>query len=451
MHRQAFIRAFCVFIGLAIGFSAVRSYSGQSAAIPKPARFRTLILTEEDGRGIKEFGHRAQGIMHYTPAGETFTYLLNAHGLQPLEGHTLLYLPDPWPGRGLVCLGTDTTNAGGALNFRGSVELNGDLPVSFDRNHPAGARIVLVLTGDVDCHSRRMVSWFAANYLFGSELILYHDTDYVPDYNGTYCLLMHSPGGSRSLEMLIEHSGTTITGTADGMAASGTFSGQSAALTGTTPDGSFTLAFTFADDGMTFGGTYLAGSEEGTLNGTKGTCTDYVYPEGAPVCILPVPAPSLVTGGQQFNSVHDEVTHTGLDFEFATALPAIVAPCDGVITEINRHSIAEGNIITDVVIRYNSDWTTFIAFEPYSADPAIANSQQQEIAVTLNQVVRQGDLLGHLVVPSPITEFPHVHWGINRNDAERTPVCPRDYTTAGARDALDALYGLLDLLPVCLP
>ncbi len=450
MYRRAFLRAFCVFIGLAIGLFAVSSYAGQSAPIPKPARFRTLILTEEDGRGIEEFGHRTQGIMQYTPAGATFTYLLNAHGLQAVQDYTLLYLPDPWPGRGLVCLGTDTTNAGGALSLRGSLELNGDLPLSFDRNHPAGARIVLALTGDVDCHSRRMVSWDAANYLFGRGLILYHDTDYVADYNGTYCLLMHSSGGSRALEILIEHSGTTITGTVEGVTAFGTLSGQSASLTGTTPDGTFTLAFTFSDDGMTFSGTYLVGSEEGTLNGTKGACTDYVYPAGDPVCILPVPEPGLVTGGQQFNSVHDGVTHTGLDFEFATALPAVVAPCDGVITEINRHSIAEGNIIIDVVIKYNSDWTTFIAFEPYSPDPAVADLQQQ-IAVTLNQVVRRGDLLGHLVVPDPVTEFPHIHWGINRNDAERIPVCPRDYTTPEARDVLDALYGLLGLLPVCLP
>ena len=71
--------------------------------------------------------------------------------------------------------------------------------------------------------------------------------------------------------------------------------------------------------------------------------------------------------------------------------------------------------------------------------------------MTVNQVVSRGDLIGHLVVPDPITAFPHIHWGINRNDAQRTPVCPREYMTLEAGTALDELYSRLGLEPVCFP
>jgi murein DD-endopeptidase MepM/ murein hydrolase activator NlpD len=189
--------------------------------------------------------------------------------------------------------------------------------------------------------------------------------------------------------------------------------------------------------------------EERTVSGTRGRCWDYAFPAGDPVCGLPVPDAGLVTGGQQFNSVSGAVTHQGLDFAFASPLPAIVAPCDGVVVELNRHAISLGNLIVDVVIKYNDAWTTFIAFEPYSPDPALADAQEAEIDVTINQVVRQGDVIGRLVVPA--TAYPHVHWGVTRNDAERTPVCPRDYTTPAARAALDALYARLGLAPACLP
>ncbi len=109
-----------------------------------------------------------------------------------------------------------------------------------------------------------------------------------------------------------------------------------------------------------------------------------------------------------------------------------------------------GNIIFDVHIKYNNEWSTFIAFEPYSPDEAIAAMQEGQLAVSLNQVVNQGHLLGRLVVPDPVTEFPHVHWGVYRKIPETADVCPRHFTTPEAGLDLEAVYLGLGLEGVCL-
>jgi hypothetical protein len=221
--------------------------------------------------------------------------------------------------------------------------------------------------------------------------------------------------------------------------------------------GELNMVMTFSNDGQTLSGTYAIAGEQGTVTGSKNVCANYTYPGGDPICTLPVENLSLVTGGQQYNSVYNGVRHTGLDFKFGTTLPNIIAPCDGVIKGIKRSVISEGNIIFDVDIRYNQNWGTFIAFEPYSPDPTIADTQANNISISVNQVVKRGDLLGKLVVPDPITEFPHIHWGVYRNDQESSDVCPRDYLLPQDQSKLDNLYGSLpgpfttNLLPACLP
>jgi len=442
-------RAVSIWLWLAAFLLTPNVYASGPADGASHPNFATLMLVAEDGGGP---GHgavpRAGGILLYTPLGPTFTFRLNAHGLRPMQDYTLLYLPEP--GEGLMCLGAGTSNHGGVLQLHGSPDLNSDLPVPADANHPDGARIVLALSSDVDCDNQRMIVWDPASHLFGLKLIRYHDTDAVTDFSGSYCVVMTRPGRTGSFEMQVIQSGTTVSVTIEGISATGTLSGQTATLTGTLPDeGDFTMVLNFATDGESFNGTFTMGGEVNDLSGTRGECWDYEFPSGDPVCDLPIADPSLVTGGQQYNSVSGGVTHTGLDFKFASPLPAIIAPCDGVIVEINRHAISLGNIIVDVAIKYNDDWRTFIAFEPYSPDSAIADEQEARIAVELNQVVRRGDLLGHLVVPDPITEFPHVHWGVNRSDAGGAPVCPRDTLTAEGQAALDALYGSFGLLPAC--
>jgi hypothetical protein len=289
----------------------------------------------------------------------------------------------------------------------------------------------------------------------GSDIIQVAGTD----YSGTYCFILEKTDSIMATEVVINQSNGTVTLTLADLAnlsVTGLLNGNTLTLTEQIPNaGELDMVVTFSNDGQILSGTYTMGPEQGTVTGSKHPCANYTYPEGNPVCILPVENLSLVTGGQQYNSVYNGTMHTGLDFKFGATLPNIIAPCDGVIKGINRHAISEGNIIFDVDIRYNQNWSTFIAFEPYSPDPTIADMQENEISVTINQVVKRGDLLGRLIALS--TAFPHIHWGVNRNEVDGGPVCPRDYLLPQAQLELDNLYDHLpgpfggNLLPACLP
>jgi murein DD-endopeptidase MepM/ murein hydrolase activator NlpD len=70
-----------------------------------------------------------------------------------------------------------------------------------------------------------------------------------------------------------------------------------------------------------------------------------------------------------------------------------------------------------------------LAFEPDSQDQTIINKQRDEIAVSIGQIVKQGDLIGRLVVPLPSSSQvfgPHVHWGVDQLDTQGKPT--RRYT-----------------------
>ncbi len=280
------------------------------------------------------------------------------------------------------------------------------------------------------------------------------------EYSGTYCLTLQELNSIQATTVVMTQTGESIAlALADlaNLSLAGTLSGHSLAVTGQIPNaGDLTMLLVFSEDGQTVAGTYTLAGQAGTVTGSKTACAPYDYPADDPVCQLPVQDPSLVVGGQQYNSVSEGVVHTGLDFAFSTSLPEITAPCAGVVKGIRRHAIAEDNIIFDVDIRYNQSWGAFVAFEPYSPDPAVAAAQQAELKVIINQILQPGDLLGRLVVPDG-SAYPHVHWGVYRNDVDRTPVCPGEYLAAEARAVLDELYGRLlgpdgePLLPPCLP
>lgn len=114
----------------------------------------------------------AWGKMKYNLSGEEFDFVFNGHELEPGYDYTLIYYPDPWPGNGLICLGSDTANEEGNVHIKASVD-TGDLPIEDDEND--GAKIWLVLSADVDCNAQKMVGWNPAEYLFEYELITFDD------------------------------------------------------------------------------------------------------------------------------------------------------------------------------------------------------------------------------------------------------------------------------------
>ena len=119
--------------------------------------------------------------MKYRRSGTSFHFVFNGKKLIPGEEYTLIYYPDPWPGNGLICLGTDVANGGGNVHIKEATLVDSDLPAESDLNSPAnplhldcmanstcieGAKIWLVLSSDVDCFGRMMIGWNPLEYLF---------------------------------------------------------------------------------------------------------------------------------------------------------------------------------------------------------------------------------------------------------------------------------------------
>jgi len=126
------------------------------------------------------------GKMKFNLTGTTFNFVFNGHKLPIGQEYTLIYYPDPWPGHGLICLGSgivvadedENEDGMGNIHISGSVN-TGDLPIEEDVNY-AGAKIFLVPTSDVYCGGQVMTGWSGddAN-LYEGALITFDDTDGV--------------------------------------------------------------------------------------------------------------------------------------------------------------------------------------------------------------------------------------------------------------------------------
>jgi hypothetical protein len=112
--------------------------------------------------------------MKYNLEGPEFEFVFNGHGLENGSEYTLIYYPDPWPGSGLICLGSGTACDEGDVHIKEAVN-TGDLPTAFDANE--GAKIWLVLSSDVDCENAAMVGWTPTEYLFEYDIIKFDDRD----------------------------------------------------------------------------------------------------------------------------------------------------------------------------------------------------------------------------------------------------------------------------------
>ncbi len=148
-----------------------------------------LYLNEKDPNTWEVVEEGAWGKMKYNLAGPTFDFVFNGHGLEPDEDYQLIYYPDktllpsniePWPREDIMCLGSAAlANEWGDVYIEASVNTgnlpNPDDPV-FDIN--TGAKIWLVLSGDVDCgDDPQMFGWNPTEYLFESNLITFVETD----------------------------------------------------------------------------------------------------------------------------------------------------------------------------------------------------------------------------------------------------------------------------------
>ncbi|MBW1860249.1 MAG: hypothetical protein JRI70_09320 [Deltaproteobacteria bacterium] len=133
-----------------------------------------LVEKDPDDGSIVEGG--GGGLLRYTQNGRAFFFHFDAHGLSPGDSYTLVYLPEPWPHHGLICLGEGTADEVNHVRIVGAPRIKGGLPAEeYDLNAPKGAAILLVRSDDVDCYEKMMLDWKPEDYLFGDSLIMYED------------------------------------------------------------------------------------------------------------------------------------------------------------------------------------------------------------------------------------------------------------------------------------
>jgi len=131
-----------------------------------------LYLHEKDPDTWEIVEDGAWGKMKYNLSGSELDFVFNGHALVPGEEYTLIYYPDPWPGNGLIELGSGIACDEGNVHIAESVD-TGDLPAEGDEND--GAKIWLILSSD--CDGGQMVGWNPTEYLFEYDLITFDDTD----------------------------------------------------------------------------------------------------------------------------------------------------------------------------------------------------------------------------------------------------------------------------------
>ena len=185
-----------VVLFLMASFVSAKNPKGPSGPAGKSNVGRLYLYEKSEADwSIVEDG--AWGKMKYRLSGTAFRFVFNGKKLIPGEEYTLIYYPDPWPGTGLICLGTGTANEGGNVHIKEAAPIVTDLPTAEDLNNPEnpshdtcdtdstcidGAKIWLVLSSDVDCEDQEMIGWNPAEYLFEDIGIFFDYTgDIIPE------------------------------------------------------------------------------------------------------------------------------------------------------------------------------------------------------------------------------------------------------------------------------
>jgi hypothetical protein len=105
-----------------------------------------VINSTSPACGVQGF-YAPRGTFTYTTAGPELDFEFHGEGFVPqteigVHAHMLVYYPDPWPGRGLVCLGGGLADPEGTLRIERVVNLGRDL---------SNAKIWIVRDDWVDC------------------------------------------------------------------------------------------------------------------------------------------------------------------------------------------------------------------------------------------------------------------------------------------------------------
>ncbi len=147
-----------------------------------------------------------EGVLTYSTAGPMFEWRFQGTGFVPVShGYVLITTPDPWPGRGLICLEGDETqgvraNRGGNIRFSGSRDLG---------MHLTDARIWIVRSAWVDCDANGFRSRLNPDDSPQPRLTNDHNGDGLPDATDSCgppfgSLPWYCPDASRADDWLFE-------------------------------------------------------------------------------------------------------------------------------------------------------------------------------------------------------------------------------------------------------
>ncbi|MHA1885892.1 MAG: hypothetical protein ACW96S_12615, partial [Promethearchaeota archaeon] len=118
----------------------------------------------------------AWGNLKYNHEGSDFEYEFYGYDLLPSTEYSLIYYIDPWEAPN-VLIDSGSTDETSEIYLSGHINLNMDLPVINDENHPKGAKIWLIPSSDYNSGTNFFNYWNPDEYLFENNLITYDDTD----------------------------------------------------------------------------------------------------------------------------------------------------------------------------------------------------------------------------------------------------------------------------------
>lgn len=157
---------------------------------PPPAPLGVLYLFQKEPVEVGPWPvvhGGAWGVLKYNLWGKKFNFDFHGRNLASRTNYTLIYYPDPWPGEGLICLGSGKSTPSGNLNIHDhNFDIGTSLPKPGEENdanwkawYPSGAvgaKIWLVLSSDVNCGEnspQQMTGWNPDDYLFEYNLIIF--------------------------------------------------------------------------------------------------------------------------------------------------------------------------------------------------------------------------------------------------------------------------------------
>src|SRR4030042_3507003 len=102
-HKLGLITVLTVVLALLLAPAVLAAGPNGPAGKSKTA---PLYLYEKDPETWLIVPGGAWGKMTYPTSGLLFKFVFNGKKLTAGANYTLLYYPNPWPGNGLICLGT---------------------------------------------------------------------------------------------------------------------------------------------------------------------------------------------------------------------------------------------------------------------------------------------------------------------------------------------------------